>query len=423
MMIRRIRKIADHFLYDWKLTKKFAVAYVIMFSLLAIVLSYTLYHYFSATVLDNSINSELSITKQKANTLNTSLENVTYTADTLITSDYLNRAIQSTSLRTNSTGYELTEYMKSLEDGNLITAIRLYLEDDIYQLLDPDDEHLLSSLNIQGTYWYGRISILDTQLSKVEEGRVTPIKLKNPGKDEIGRLTDSYNEMCEEVNDLLEREKAAADQLKLTEFRALQSQINPHFLYNTLDTINWQAAAGDNERVMETVRTLSSFYRITLSGTDTLVTLRTELQHVSLYMDLINIRFGDSISYLADIPDELLDTMIPKLTLQPLVENSVIHGISELESKSGDITITGWLEGDDVILLLSDTGAGMDQGQLSALFKEPGNAEYALNIGVFNTDKRLRLYFGEGYGLSYESVKGAGTDVRIKIPKRIISEN
>lgn len=261
-----------------------------------------------------------------------------------------------------------------------------------------------------------RISQLVQQMAEGRKG--TPVSMPTPTvRDEVGELIETYNYMTGRINELLEKQKETAEELRIAEFNSLQAQINPHFLYNTMDMIHWMALKGQTEEISNAVQRLARFYKLTLSHKSNFMSIEEELEHVSIYVDLQNMRFKNAIDFVIDIPDELLNASIPKLTLQPIVENAILHGILEKNIKSGAIVITGWREADDVILLVSDDGVGISQEKLPGILsgQRIGSAG-GTNIAVYNIHKRLKLLYGENYGLQYTSTIGQGTDVRIKIP-------
>ena len=189
----------------------------------------------------------------------------------------------------------------------------------------------------------GRLSSVIRQMQTVRHGPPTPMESPQ-AHDEIGDLIDTYNYMTRKMYELMEKQAKAAEDLRIAEFNSLQAQINPHFLYNTMDMINWMALQGQTEEISHAVQSLSRFYKLTLSRKKGISTIARELEHVTIYVQLQNMRYHDSIELITDIPDELSEYQIPKLTLQPVVENSILHGILEKESKSGTIVITGWME-------------------------------------------------------------------------------
>ena len=237
--------------------------------------------------------------------------------------------------------------------------------------------------------------------------------------DEVGDLIDTYNYMTRKMNQLMDNQAKAAEDLRIAEFNSLQAQINPHFLYNTMDMINWMAQQGRTEEVTNAVQNLSRFYKLTLSQKKSISTIAKEEEHVSIYIHLQNMRYHDSIQFISDIPDELMDDQIPKLTLQPVVENAILHGILETDSKSGTIVLTGWLEDQDLVLLISDDGVGMSKEKLDTILTGTGSSSgKGTNIAIYNTHRRLQILYGPDYGLFYSSEPGKGTEVQIRIPAR-----
>ena len=268
-----------------------------------------------------------------------------------------------------------------------------------------------------------RISSVVDQMKQVKFGKPKNLYLK-AGKDEVGDLVDTYNYMVDEMNDLLLKQSEDADALRLSEFRALQAQINPHFLYNTLDMINWLSKSGKSDEVSSAVQALSKFYKFTLSKGNPTVTVSEELTHVSLYVTLQNMRYNNKIHFLIDIPDELLDYEMPKLVFQPIVENAIQHGILGKESKEGNIVITGWLDGEAIVFLISDNGVGIPPDKLPGILSGNQENRKGNNIGIYNTHKRLQLFYNNDYGLTYRSIEHVETEVEIRIPaKKAESEN
>ncbi len=263
-----------------------------------------------------------------------------------------------------------------------------------------------------------RIGNVIKKMERTHHSKVHKIK-EESGSDEIGDFVLTYNHMADEINDLMERQKADAEQIKTSEFNALQAQINPHFLYNTLDMINWLALSDEKGKASDAVQSLSKFYKLTLSKKGTIDSVENEINHVSLYVKLQNMRFDDKIDFIVDVPDNLMHHEIPKLTFQPVIENAILHGIREKEEKSGTIVLTAWVEDQDILFLISDDGVGMDEETIKMILTDSPDekpSKSGSNIGVYNTHKRLSLLYGPGYGLSYKSSLGEGTEVTIRIP-------
>ncbi len=208
-------------------------------------------------------------------------------------------------------------------------------------------------------------------------------------------------------------------QLRKAEFELLQAQINPHFLYNTLDAIVWSAEAGNQKQVVKMVGSLSEFFRSSLNKGKELVRVREELSHARSYLEIQQIRYQDILSYEIDVPEELFEYEIPKITVQPIVENALYHGIKNRRG-GGKITITGE-EGDtDYRIIVADDGMGMDSERLSEISKglEDKAPEDAKIYGLYNVNERIRLFYGEEYGITISSEYDKGTTVTIRLPKK-----
>lgn len=263
-----------------------------------------------------------------------------------------------------------------------------------------------------------RISSVSSQMQQVRYG--PPIPMESPtSHDEVGDLIDTYNYMTTKMNQLIANQSKAAEDLRIAEFNSLQAQINPHFLYNTMDMINWLAVQGRNSEVSSAVQKLSKFYKLTLSNKKSISTIANEEEHVSIYITIQNMRFHDGINFISDIPDELMDYQIPKLTLQPVIENAILHGILGKPEKAGTIVLTGWIEENDILLLISDDGIGISPDILPSLTSQNPKQNLnstGTNIAIYNIHRRLQILYGETYGLSYSSELGKGTEVQIRIP-------
>ena len=180
--------------------------------------------------------------------------------------------------------------------------------------------------------------------------------------------------------------------------------------------INWMARSGETTQVSEAVNLLSRFYRITLSRGSSFITVREEIEHVTLYVQLQNMRFADKIHFFVDVPDEMLEETIPKLVFQPIVENSILHGILEKPVKEGTIVLMGWIEDETLVFVITDDGVGIPPEKLSTILSGNSTSSSGSNIAISNTHKRIRLCYGNQYGLSYRSIPGKETEVEIRIP-------
>lgn len=212
--------------------------------------------------------------------------------------------------------------------------------------------------------------------------------------------------------------RAEQRQLRKAEFELLQAQINPHFLYNTLDAIVWSAEAGNQKQVIQMVGSLSDFFRTSLNRGREIVTVREDLQHVCSYLEIQKIRYMDILEYEILVPEELNDYMIPKITLQPLTENALYHGIKNKRG-GGKITLRGYEEKDFFAIEVSDNGIGMTKERLLAVREGlSGMAPQESGLyGLYNVNERIRLNFGDEYGIQIFSEHEKGTVVEVRLPK------
>lgn len=237
---------------------------------------------------------------------------------------------------------------------------------------------------------------------------------------EVRVLNDSLNMMIDKINELLEQVKREQMRLRRAEFELLQAQINPHFLYNTLDAIMWLAESGEQEKVVSMVRSLSDFFRTSLNQGKDIVTIREELQHVRSYLEIQQVRYQDILQYEICVPETLDHYLIPKITIQPLVENALYHGIKNKRGL-GKITISGEDREDCFVLRVKDNGIGISEESLELLRNKlqttmSGGEE---SFGLYNVNERIRLNFGEKYGVSIKSIYGEYTIVSIILPHMI----
>jgi len=241
---------------------------------------------------------------------------------------------------------------------------------------------------------------------------------------ELKILSDSLNIMIEKLSDLIETVKKEQSNLRETEIKLLQEQINPHFLYNTLDTIIWLAESGKQDDVVEVVGSLSKYFRTSLSKGKDLVTLKDEETHVCSYLQIQKIRYGDILEYEIDLPKELSLCRIPKITLQPLVENALYHGIKNKRTK-GKIKLIGRMENDKVIIKVTDNGLGMTPDRLKQVLEsmQRKSENEKESYGLYNVNERIRMIFGPDYGLSLQSTYEVGTEVTVCLPKVIKEDN
>ena len=215
-----------------------------------------------------------------------------------------------------------------------------------------------------------------------------------------------------------EQVKKEQKQLRKAEFELLQAQINPHFLYNTLDAIVWSAEAGNQKQVVNMVGSLSDFFRSSLNKGKEIVSIKEELVHVKSYLEIQQIRYQDILCYEINVPESLNKYQIPKITIQPIAENALYHGIKNKRG-GGKITIEGYENEDTVIIEVKDNGIGIDEKRLFEIKESLENSDNNSDTiyGIYNVNERIRLNYGEQYGLKICSIYGEGTTVKILIPK------
>lgn len=235
---------------------------------------------------------------------------------------------------------------------------------------------------------------------------------------EVKELSTSLNTMIDKIEELLEEVRTEQTNLREAELELLQSQINPHFLYNTLDTIVWLAESDDQKMVVSMVESLSDFFRISLNKGRDIIPLEEEIRHVTSYLEIQQIRYRDILTYEIEMDESLKNLEIPKITLQPLVENALYHGIKNKRGL-GKIIIRTIKQGENAIIEVSDNGIGMTEEQLQNVKNTLANPEpdSRESYGLYNVNERIRLRFGDAYGLSFQSVYKEGTTVRILIPR------
>ena len=223
--------------------------------------------------------------------------------------------------------------------------------------------------------------------------------------------------MSHEIKKLMEKVRNEETQLRKTELKALQAQINPHFLYNTLDSVQWMCEQGKNKDAAAMVSALAKLFRISISRGKELIPIRDELNHAKSYLIIQSYRYRDQFTYFFDIDESLTGYLCNKITLQPLIENAIYHGLDRMVDE-GEIKITlkkAQDGSDDILFAVSDNGVGMTEEQCEKILKkEKSNSS---GIGVKNVNDRLKIYFGDKYGLSIKSELDEGTEVTVRIPR------
>ena len=243
----------------------------------------------------------------------------------------------------------------------------------------------------------------------------------DPGtEDELKTLADSFNSMVGEIGTLVEDINREQKNARDMELRLMQEQVNPHFLYNTLDAITWLTESGENKQAVQMIQELSSFFRTTLSKGRDLITVREEQEHIRSYLEIQHFRYRDIMEYEITVDEEIAGCTIQKLTLQPIVENALYHGIKNKRGL-GRITVNGLGDGGDMVFTVQDNGIGMTEEELRDLrlrIEGKMEPEKKNGFGMAVVQARIRMQYGEGYGLSVDSKYMEGTTVTVRLPAR-----
>ena len=254
-------------------------------------------------------------------------------------------------------------------------------------------------------------------MKQAESGDLT-VRFNFQHNDEIGELGQSFNHMIARIDQLIQMVYVEQENKRTAEMKSLQEQIKPHFLYNTLDTISWMARDYDAEDIVRLVDALTNMFRIGLSHGKDIITVKEEITHVSNYLYIQKIRYKDKLNYVIHVDESLYAIEVPKLILQPLVENAIYHGV-KAKRGGGTITITGVPEGENLVFTVQDDGAGMLQEKVEELnrrMSERSVLDEKKSFGLFYIRERIQLCYGKGYGVHVESTLGEGTRVTITLP-------
>lgn len=266
-------------------------------------------------------------------------------------------------------------------------------------------------------YYVGRLSRLRNEMTDLQGGNLNVQLPVGTEGDEIEAVYRDFNFMVNEVQRLMQEHYQLGKNVKMAEIRALQAQINPHFLYNTLDSIQWMCERGETEDAARMVGALARLFRISISRGRELIPLRDELQHAKSYLVIQSYRYRDQFRYRFEVEAGLEEYLCNKITLQPLIENAIYHGIDRMVDE-GEIVVTVKQAPDrpeDILITVSDNGVGMTQEQCRAILEKQRSDSGG--IGVKNVSDRLRIYFGSEYGLTIHSELDVGTTVTVRIPK------
>ena len=250
-------------------------------------------------------------------------------------------------------------------------------------------------------------------MDRVEQGDLT-VHSSERSFYEAERLSRSFNHMIDRINALLERIKSEEQELRKSELRALQAQINPHFLYNTLGSILWMCERGEGKGAVTMVQALANLFRISISKGNEIITVQDELQHAESYLIIQKVRYKDQFEYSIEADESVMNCRCLKIILQPLIENAIYHGIDRMVD-TGRITVRVRGTEEEIFMQVEDNGLGMPQEVLDKILESESSNSYG--IGVKNVHNRIQIYFGKEYGLSFRSELDEGTTVSVRLPK------
>lgn len=261
------------------------------------------------------------------------------------------------------------------------------------------------------------LKVLKGSMEKVEKGNFESASIESFPNNEIGAISNAFNIMTSRIRQLMEQNVYEQEQKRKSELKALKSQINPHFLFNTLDSIIWMAEGKKNKEVVLMTSSLARLIRQSINNEDEIIPLWKEIDYTKSYLTIQKMRYKDKLEFAVEVEADIREEGIINLVLQPIVENAIYHGIKHKEGK-GQITVTGTREEGNIVLRVRDDGIGMDEDTVKHIFDRSKEREKEKKggVGVYNVNMRLQLYYGEEYGLSFESEVMKGTTVTFRIP-------
>lgn len=251
-------------------------------------------------------------------------------------------------------------------------------------------------------------------MQQVEAGDLKT-RVEFSSTDEIGLLGRNFNKMVARLNFLVNSITEKQERLKHAEIKALQAQINPHFLYNTLDTIKWLAKLNMVDELQVIVTELGKLLRSTISSNKEIITVEESIKTIESYINIQKIRYRNRLQVSINISPDIYDYHVPKLLLQPIVENAIIHGLENKVGK-GNLVINGYQEADELIFEIIDDGIGIEANKLALINAKKDLASTTDSIGLQNVNRRIQLYYGASYGLHIKSQAQSGTIVTLRLP-------
>ncbi len=260
------------------------------------------------------------------------------------------------------------------------------------------------------------LSKLVVSMNNVKNGNFV-VRMADDSKDELGEMTVHFNNMVNEIRYLIEEVKKKENLKRIAELKALQAQIDPHFLSNTLNTVRWLANIQKAENISSITKSLIQLLQACMGKGSELITIREEVEYVKDYLNIMDYRYYDKFKVHFEIEESIMEFKIMRFILQPIVENSLIHGLEPM-SGQGLIILKGYRSGDELHISITDNGIGIAPDDLNSLMKDKPSGEKSTlsGIGIWNVDERIKYYFGEKYGVTIESVPNLFTAVEITIP-------
>lgn len=260
------------------------------------------------------------------------------------------------------------------------------------------------------------IKELIQKMKVIKDGRLDEISNINTNLEEINELGNNYNKMINDIKMLMVERDLKERERSKEEIKVLQAQINPHFIYNTLNVIKLMAMISKTENIRKVTDSFMKLLSATFRSESTFITVREELEYLDNYADIMKVRFGDNFNLMVKVEEEVRKLYIIKLILQPIVENAIIHGINEIDGEK-DIIISGYTSKDCLIFEVEDNGNGMTEEEIKSIFTNKEKSKTSFNhIGIKNIESRIRLNCGQGYGIKIESEKNKFTRVKLILP-------
>ena len=258
------------------------------------------------------------------------------------------------------------------------------------------------------------LELLTENMNQVKKGEFIPIETNNNIK-EFAYLESSYNEMVVKISQLIQEIYKQQNIARQSELRALQSQINPHFLYNSLDTIKWKAQDYEDDKIYSMVESLSNFFRISLSDGNEIITINQELMHTKYYLEILKIRYEDTMDFEIVVEDNVKNCECLKIIVQPLVENALYHGLKNSIHK-GLIKVNAFINDDNIYIEIKDNGIGITSEKLIKINNDLKNKVHIDHYGLYNINERLSVKYNNKFGFKIESEINEGTKITISFP-------